>query len=384
MDIIIALVAGMTIASVITLILCKSSASQKTGFLEEKIMGLKKELIARNLEGRAIGDKISFFENEVKHHRDLAVMLPGLVKQVLSARSTSEATEYTVRAINLLTGTEKIALFLADRMGSKLGLANVKGLEKILTPPLVLNVGEGHIGIAAETGKVLSREDFANESVLVKQQVERTAIPNYIPDLVAPMTFQGVLYGVVCMNEIPSSASLVKERVRAIANVSASVLENIRLLERFETAADLDMDTGLPGPTQLLLLLETELERLSRFNSPLTIIDVRIISAATSDKFLSREIMRMSAIYLKNTMRNIDIGIKTGPENLMLLLPGTDITGTGMVIEKLASTMPDLTNEDGDTVGAIELRRISLQPGRNYTSEDVMDLLGQKEFERFG
>jgi GGDEF domain-containing protein len=231
----------------------------------------------------------------------------------------------------------------------------------------------------------MSREDFESESALVRKQIEQTAIPDYIPDLAAPMTCQGVLYGVVCLSDIPRGTSLVSERVRAISNVAASAFENIRLLERFETAADLDMDTGLPGPSQLQQKLESELERFRRFSSPLALIEARIPNAAVADRFLGREIMRMSATYLKNTMRNIDIGVKISADTILLLLPGTDLEGCSMVVSRLGQAMPELSDEEGDRVGSVELRSIALDPSEgNITADDVMDRLGQQTFRHFG
>lgn len=376
---------GLVLGGAAAWLFCRQKLGGEIEILEERANSLRNDLTARSHENKELCEKIAGLEAEGKSHRDLAILFPELVKQILSARSSSEATDYTMRAINRLTQTDRIAVFLADRMGKRLGLSGVRGLEDRLSAPLALNVGEGHVGHSAETGKVMTREDFENESALVKKQVEQTAIPGYVPDLVAPMTCQGVLYGIICLNDIPRTASLVPERLRAVANVSAAAFENIRLFERFETAADLDMDTGLPGPSQLQQKLEWELERFRRFSSPLSLVEVRVPTAASADRFLGREIMRMAATYLKNTMRNIDIGVKISADTVLLLLPGTDMEGSSNVVDRLGQAMPQLRDEEGDSVDAVELRFISLDPSEgNVTADDIMDRLGQKRFKRYG
>lgn len=202
-------VLGLAVGGVVAWLFRDSRARSEMDILEEKLNDLRRELTARTRENKELDQKVASLEREVTNHRDLAVLFPELVKQILSARTSSEATDYTMRAINRLTQTEKIAVFLADRMGKRLGLSGVRGLEDTINPPLAINVGDGHVGHSAETGKVMTRKDFESESALVRTRIEQTAIPGYAPDLAAPMTCQGVLYGVVCLNDIPRGTSLV-------------------------------------------------------------------------------------------------------------------------------------------------------------------------------
>jgi GGDEF domain-containing protein len=276
-----------------------------------------------------------------------------------------------------------IAVFIADKTGQRLGLVRATGLEDRLRQPLSLEVGEGHIGFAAETGKLMTREDFEKQSALVKRQIEESALEGYVPDIVAPMTGQGVLYGAICMNCVPAGDAMARERLRAVSAIGAASLENIRLLDRFVSAADLDGETGLPAASSLQKKLDSELERVRRFESPLSIVELRFPRAASDDRFLARDVMLMCASHLKATLRNIDIGIRTRRDSVVLLLPGTDRQGLENVITRLGTDLVELCNESGERPGDVLIRSFYVEAGSSMGPEGVLESLDTLEFARF-
>ena len=193
------IVAGIIIGGLATYFMLNSSTTKKTEDLDGRINSLSSALSRTKHENSELIVKLKHLDNEIRKHADLAILLPELVKQIFSARSSAELSTYLIRAMNRLTGSEKVALFLADRKGSRLGLVSSKGLGNVLKPPLALNVGEGHVGYVAETGRLFAKADFLEESTLAMKQIETSAIPDYIPDFAAPMMCQGVLFGVLCL-----------------------------------------------------------------------------------------------------------------------------------------------------------------------------------------
>lgn len=376
------LAAGLVLGGLAFLWYVSSRRAEIAGY-QERVSQLNREVASLRQDCHEASSCTQSQAREIQHHRDLAVLLPELVKQIFSARTSTELAEFVSRAINLMTGTERIAVFLADRTGRRLGLVLEKGLSNFLRMPLSLGVGEGHVGFAAETGRVFSAEDFSKESALVRKQVEDSALPGYIPELAAPMTSQGVLYGVLCLNDIPRTATLVRERVRAIAAIAAAASENIRLLERFETAADLDVDTALPGRSQLRPRLDSELERVRRFSSPLSILELQLPDCLGSDRLLAKEVMRMCANFLKATMRNIDTGLRTSREKLLLLLPGTSEDGAAIVADRLSKELPGMTNEEGDRISAVGMRWITCHPSDELTVDAVNGRLDGTGFQEY-
>jgi GGDEF domain-containing protein len=358
----------------------KLSGRKSIKDFEERINTLQSNLSTTRLVCQEADAKHTRFELEIRKHRDLAMLFPELVKQVLSARTPDELARLLARAMNRLTGCERIAVFLADVRGGKLGLVHAEGLDDLLRQPMVIKVGDGHVGFAAETGMVFDRKALESESELTRQRLEKSAIPGFIPDFAAPMTSQGILYGVICLLDVPASATLPRERLRSIAAVGAAALESIRLMNRYESAADMDSDTGLPGEGRLHPVLTQELERVRRFDSPLAVMELAIDKGADPDRFKVREFMSIGANHLKATMRNIDTGLRTGVNRITLLLPGTGEEGAVNVMQRLLDDLPMLRNDVGEDLGTVKVRFLVVMPGGSETPEIVLETLAGVAF----
>jgi len=375
-------IAGFVLAAAVFLHFILLAGSRRK-LLEERNDLCMKEIENLRRELKEDSEKNAGQAREIQQHRDLAILLPEFVKQIFSARKAEELAEFMARAVKHMTGAAGIAIFLADRTGRRLSLDFQEGLSDRLRTHLAFGVGEGHVGFVSETGRIFSAEEFRRESVLVKKQIESSAIPGYVPDFAAPMMSQGVLFGVLCLNSIPPTATLVRERVRAIAAIGAAANENIRLLERFEIAADLDPDTALPGRNQLSTRMDSELERVRRFSSPLSLIELQIPQGSLPDRLLAREVMRMCANHLKAAMRNIDTGIRISRDSILLLLPGTGEEGLEIVMSRLAREIPGTSNEEGDRIDSVRMRSWTCQPSDDLSVETALSMLDSAVFQEY-
>ncbi|OPL17946.1 MAG: hypothetical protein AVO35_07240 [Candidatus Aegiribacteria sp. MLS_C] len=368
--------AGLLIMWLIQVLVARKRAVE----YEERIGDLKNSVATLRLQQQESDARQTRYDLEIKKHRDLAILFPEFVKQIFSARTPDELANLVARSMKKLTDCERIAVFLADVRGGKLGLVWSEGLGDVLKQPLVVNVGDGHVGFVAETGMVFERKNLEKVSELTRIRLEKTAIPGFLPDIAAPMMSQGVLYGVICLLDIPITATLPRERLVSIAAVGAAALEGIRLLGRFESAADLDPDTGLPNRGRLEPLLTQELERVRRFESPLAVMELVVERGSMEDRFRAREFMSIAANHLKAKMRNIDIGLRTGTDKITLLLPGTDQGGMESVMHKLLDGLPALRNDAGESLGSVKLRYMVIQAGSSEEAEQVLQDLGAKAF----
>ncbi len=374
------IIAGFVAGLLLMWIILASLSSRKVKDFEERISSLKSNITSLRYQQQEADALHTRFDLDLKKHRDLAIIFPEIVKQVFAARTPDELAKLLSRAMKKLASCEKIAVFLADVRGGKLGLVYSEGLENILKQPLVVNVGDGHVGFVAETGIVFEKKNLEKESELTKKRLEKTAIPDFLPDIAAPMMSQGVLYGVICLIDVPISATLPKERLVSIAAVGAAALEGIRLLGRFESAADMDPDTGLPGKGRLKPVLTQELERVRRFDSPLAVVDLVIERGSMDDRFRAREFMSIGANHLKATMRNIDIALRTGTDKITMLLPGTDQDGMENVMQRLLDDLPKLQNDAGDFLGSIRLRYLVVDTDSEESLENVLKNLDEKAY----
>ncbi len=374
------IIAGFAAAFLIAWIIFRILNHRQTADFEERLNLLKNDITSLRYQQQEADASQTRFELEIKKHRDLTIIFPDIVKQVFAARTPDELAKLLARAMRNLTGCEKITVFLADVRGGKLGLVYSEGLGDILKQPLVINVGDGHVGFVAETGLVFEKKNLEKESELTKQRLEKTSLPDFLPDIAAPMMSQGILYGVICICDIPVSAILPKERLISIAAVGAAALEGIRLLGRFESSADMDPDTGLPGKGTLKPVLGQELERVRRFQSSLAFVELVIERGSIDDRYRAREFMSISANHIKATMRNIDIAMRTGTDKITLLLPGTNQDGMENVMQRLLDELPLLQNAAGDQLGSVRLRYLIVEAGNEETMDNILQDIDSKAF----
>ncbi len=374
------IIAGLALGSLIVGLILMTRNRKNAADYDERIVSLRNEVTSLRYHQQEADANHTRFDLEIKKHKGLTIIFPDLVKMIFSARTPDELASLLARAMKKLTGCERIAVFLADVRGGKLGLVYLEGLGDILKQPLVVNVGDGHVGFVAETGMVFEKKNLEKESELTKTRLEKTAIPDFLPDIATPMMSQGVLYGVICLVDVPLTAILPKERLVSIAAVGAAALEGIRLLGRFESASDMDPDTGLPGKGRLKPVLTQELERVRRFDSALAIVDLVIERGSIDDRFRAREFMSIGSNHLKATMRNIDIALRTGTDKITLLLPGTNQDGMENVMQKLLDELPKLQNDAGEPLGSVRLRYLIIEAGKDEILDDVLDNLEHKAF----
>ncbi len=341
----------------------------------------KSEISMLRTRDRDANATLTRYEKENIKHKDMAVLFPEIVKMILSATTSEELSKFIMRGINRLVLCENIAVFFADKSAEKLELVHVRGLEEILSKPLTVNVGDGHVGYAAETGIIIEEKVLRKESDLMKKQVSKNAIPGFIPEMTVPMMFRGTLYGVICVVDISARANIPKTNLRSVAAIAAVALHNIRLLSRFMSAADLDEVTGLQNIGQYEPALVKELERAMRNEKPLTVMELNIPAGSNADDYLARESITICVNYLKKTFRNIDTGFRLSSETIGILLPGTNTAGATKIRNVLLQNIPELTNEEGKNIGMVKVRYKVMEADVRIDAETVLSELHETNFE---
>jgi hypothetical protein len=128
-------------------------------------------------------------------------------------------------------------------------------------------------------------------------------------------------------------------------------------------------------------VLELELERVRRFASPLSVIELEIPMASSSNRFLAREAMMIGANYLKATMRNIDTGVRMSRDRIVLILPGTDRPGVEKVVQRLGLEMPGLCASEGeDCLATVRTRFLTVEHEDDYSPDRIIDEISVMDF----
>jgi GGDEF domain-containing protein len=323
--------------------------------------------------------QVQEYEKDERAGSDLILLFPDLVKMIFTGKDSDEVVSYINRACQSLLKANESAVFIADRTGARLGLSASTGLADVLEKRVNLGLGDGFVGLAAETGRFLFRSKLEKESVLVRRKMIMSDIPGFKPEFAAPMMVEDTLFGVITVGDFEGKGVMRGETLRALAAVGAAALENVRLLERFSRTSSLDPETGFPGKQSLEPVLENELERVERFGSSLAVVELHLKSAESEDGTIVRDVMSVTAKHLLSSLRTIDIGIRAAGSTVIILLPGTDTEGMKSVTGKLGGDIPCLVTDSGFRVGLVGIRSIVVQGGVRLDARDLLDRLRSEE-----
>lgn len=376
---IVGLVAGLVLGGAIAWFIMFRKMNSNEKYWSDKADNITAAARKASAEASRLRLDVQELQKSHQEGEDLILIFPDLIKMIFSGKDSDEVVGYVNRACQNLLKANESAVFLADRSGARLGLSASTGLQDILGQNVNIGLGEGFTGLAAETGRLLDREQMENESVLVRRNMIMTDIAGFKPEYAAPMQSEGVLFGVITVGAFEGQGAMRKETLRALAAVGAAALENVRLLERFGRTSDLDPETGFSGKGSLESTLENELERVERFGSPLTVLELVIKSAGAEDSLVSREILSAASRHLRSSLRNIDIGVRTGRASVMLLLPGTDEKGMESVKGKLGGELPKIKVNNGSAIGTVSIRGCVVEGNTRLSSLELLEMVQARE-----
>lgn len=162
-------------------------------------------------------------------------------------------------------------------------------------------------------------------------------------------------------SEKRSLEELVEERTHELINVNAQLEQRIAQAERM---AETDPLTGIANRYRLEKVLDTEVERASRFEQPLSIIAMDIDNfKLINDKYGHANgdmvLVKLSRLIKKN-IREIDLVARWGGDEFMLILPNTTLDAAMITAEKLrmlvANTQLDKRAEITSSFGVAQIR----------------------------
>jgi diguanylate cyclase (GGDEF)-like protein/putative nucleotidyltransferase with HDIG domain len=147
-----------------------------------------------------------------------------------------------------------------------------------------------------------------------------------------------------------------------------------RMFERAERQSHTDSLTGLPNRRYFHDILGRELLRSSRNHRPLSLINVDLDHfKMVNDEYghaKGDEILRGFARVLKEQVRSIDLPVRYGGEEFLVLLPDTDKEGAVMVAEKIRRATDRLSIP---RLGSIPGRKLTASAGVACHPQDAAD-----------
>lgn len=240
------------------------------------------------------------------------------------------------RATGLL-GADWGALAAPAPGDQRLRIVALRGLPQRLGG-LVLPDGDGLVGQAAASGRIVNSRGPADPLL-------RTGVAIAAP-LIAADRLEAVL-----MLARPAAARPFdceeEQLLDLFARQAASALQNARLFEEVRQLARTDPLTGLANRRHFFELAQRELERVRRGRGAVAIIMLDIDHFKQVNDCFGHQsgdmALRAVADLLRDGLRAADVSARFGGEEIVVLLPDTDLTRAMAVAERLRQAVSALS-----------------------------------------
>jgi len=157
-----------------------------------------------------------------------------------------------------------------------------------------------------------------------------------------PLAVAGENFGTLVLSAERFSS---EDHERAVSLVAQAVvaLENARLHQIVEHQALVDGLTGLPNRRQCEQALATEVARAERFGWSLAFVladldGFKAINDAHGHP-AGDHVLREFGDYLRESLREGDVAARWGGEEFAILLPGTDLEGAALLVERIRALL---------------------------------------------
>jgi diguanylate cyclase (GGDEF)-like protein len=278
---------------------------------------------------------------ELKRTVDELAAFNEIGKLLTSTLDIREVLATIMKKVSELLRPENWSLLLIDEQRGDLyfEIAVGEGSERIRD--LRVQFGEGIAGWVAREGQPL---------VVSEVQADPRFSPRF--DLAAgfqtkavlavPLRFKGRTLGVIEVINGNEGQGFSDDDVRTLASIAdyaAIALENARNFQRIEELTVLDDHTGLYNSRHLYRQLEIEIVRARRFGHRLSLVFLDLDRfKAVNDTYGHQHgsaLLREVGTILLSTQRSVDVAVRYGGDEFVVLWPETDRAQARQAAERL-------------------------------------------------
>jgi diguanylate cyclase (GGDEF)-like protein len=300
------------------------------------------------LVGKRFQEHSQAEENLMRQHTELKSLNSKLevLYEVSSAIGrTLNLSELFDIILKTITGLEQfdvvrkggIFIIKGDRMEL---VSHLGHPESFLDLHKDMKVGDCLCGLAAKTGEIIISGNSGSDDRHTVAYPGMIAHGHIIVPLKAWEKVIGVLY-----LYLPANINMDNHKINLIRSIGSQIggaIENARLYEETKSLSLHDTLTGLANRRFLDIVFERSFARAKRVNRPLSLIMLDIDNfKAYNDTYGHSEgdrILTGIANALLEETREIDLAVRYGGEEFLVLLPETDLTSACEVAERIRRT----------------------------------------------
>lgn len=179
--------------------------------------------------------------------KQLEDLFRGIGKSITSSLDISAISNIMMDKIDIFFQPSNASIFMIDPSGQELYFLKAKGLDAKIMANIRLKVGEGIVGIVAETGKSIFIDDAQHDARFSKKVDKLTGFKTQ-SIIAVPMIFQKKVLGVIELINAVEAGSYTKQQqsiLETIADFSAIAMNNAQTFERLAWLAAHDQLTKI-------------------------------------------------------------------------------------------------------------------------------------------
>ena len=270
--------------------------------------------------------------------KDLLALLQ-LTAQLTDGRALEDALRAVTDATVAILPGDHASIRLLDASRSQL-LASARSGSGADSPSLQLRAGEGISGWVLQHAEPALIVDVRKDPRFVAARRQGFAIGSMV---VEPLVSEGVPIGVLSVSspEVGAFSATDELLARLLANCSVPPIQRARL-ERLAVTDDLTL--AYNGRYLASRLLE-EMERSRRSKAPLSLLwmdldHFKLVNDSHGHP-VGDEVLRVFVDRVRTATRRVDILVRRGGEEFVLLMPATAAAQAKVIAERVRSSAAD-------------------------------------------
>jgi diguanylate cyclase (GGDEF)-like protein len=222
---------------------------------------------------------------------------------------------------------------------TRLVVAAVSPANGILQAGVEVALGEGPVGLVAESQRAMDQRDFESHRLHTGRDPMASGTPGLEVDMAAPMVVGGETVGVLAVAGARRTSSEAKDVLRLIAQVGGLAVHHVSAYTQVRVTADLD---GLTGIYNKRLMTEVLAETVFRAQQQSSRMAVFLFDVDNFKHYNDTNGHAAGDLLLTQLARLVDDNIRKentfgrfGGEEFLLVLPDTTAEQALIVAEKV-------------------------------------------------
>ncbi len=328
----------------------------------------RKEITTDNLEALILLSRL--IRNFYKFHRKIVylenqynkIKLLYEISKTIDKIDEVNIKESLSKVMNLIRKGVYYDYFSLYEKGES-GILNKVDLSSLYEIDLLQDF-KFHLGIGLSAWVAEAREPIIINDLKKKRRFkisEGKLLENINSLISMPLIFGGEVTGVLNLARIYPYKFYKKDlkMLEIIGSQVASIIENIKLLNRLENMAYTDGLTALFNYRYFIRELEKEIKRAKRYNYEISLIMIDIDDfKKVNDLFghnTGNAVLKKLSEILSSSIRDIDIIARYGGEEFVILLPNTKKENAKILAERIRRRVEERFEIDSQSLPSITI-----------------------------